>query len=149
MNVKNLQFDAPHDGDGNFLAESCRDGVLLVRNADVVDAAEEGSAVLNAADHHGGPERVELGPAVVEEPCEPVVERRGLRGLAAAVAGHFLVNLLLLDDFAQPLEICVVSRACHDRRVIHLEEVSWIPGLLIRYSLRKQISLYFYAKRGP
>ena len=122
MVVTESQKDEPHNGDSYFLSESRRDGVLLVGDADVVDAAEEGGAVLDAADDHGGPERVELGPAVVEEPGEPVVQRRGLGGLAVAVAGDLLVDLLLLDDLAQPLEIGVVAGAPHDRRVIHLEE---------------------------
>ena len=122
MVVTESQKDEPHNGDSYFLSESRRDGVLLVGDADVVDAAEEGGAVLDAADDHGGPERVELGPAVVEEPGEPVVQRRGLGGLAVAVAGDLLVDLLLLDDLAQPLEVGVVARTPHDRRVIHLEE---------------------------
>ena len=100
----------PHDGHGDVPAQAGGDGGLGEGGADVVDVAEEGRAVLLDAAHHDvGPQGVEAGAAVVEQPGEPAVEGGGPH--VGAVLADVGVDLLLLQDLADELEVEICFRS--------------------------------------
>merc|ERR1719234_939524 len=115
-----LLHGGPHDGEAEVDPHPSGEQGLGESDALQVHKTKVGLVVLQSSDNEIVPERVKLRATVVQHPRQPGVQSLWFH--VEAIIFAVLINLLLSDNVAYELVVCIVTASSKHCGVVHLHD---------------------------